>query len=269
MLVTTFPLVLFAFGGSVFAQMLARFVPQDISARSLRSAGGLALIPEKFCSNDLLSCFSGAFCCPTSFACQLSVENLGGTCCPPDANGNPTDCRTGLEAAPYCVDSTWTLWDESQGGINKVGYFYYAASLVGLLTRECVDPSTVSAPTLEAMLMAPGGAPLTTTTDIVAAASGTVIGTTITTTSVSASTATVVSFSNTTVTKSSSRTKPATSLSTVTPESNPTIGVTPSSSSAQPSTSTKSSDATIFKTFDFGTAWLLQGALALLVGVAL
>jgi hypothetical protein len=81
MLATTFPLFLVAFGGGVSAQILARLVDQTISERAARPAGGLALTPEKLCSNDLLSCNSGSFCCPTSLTCTNLVGSVA-TCCP-------------------------------------------------------------------------------------------------------------------------------------------------------------------------------------------
>jgi hypothetical protein len=170
--------------------------------------------------------------------------------------------------APYCADDTWNLWDASRGGIAQSGYFCCAPGLVGLMTEQCIDPATLASPTLEAMQMEPGGAPMTTSSTAVV---GTVTGTaakTVATTSVSASTATtVVAFGNSTVTKSSS-TKSPSSLSSLTSAGASTAVTTPSSSAAQPSTS-KTSDGNTFKTFGFESSMLLQGVLALFVGVAL
>jgi hypothetical protein len=171
--------------------------------------------------------------------------------------------------APYCADDTWNLWDASRGGIAQTGYFCCAPGLVGLLTEQCIDPATLASPTLEAMQMEPGGAPMTTSfTAVVGTVTGTTVAKTITTTSVSASTATtVVAFGNSTVTKSSS-TKSPSSLSSLTPAGASAAVTTPSSSAAQPSSS-KTSDGNAFKTFGFGSSMLLQAVLALFVGAAL
>jgi len=299
-----FPLFLVAIGGGVSAQLLARQVPQNITERAVRASGGVGIIPDKFCSNDLLSCDT-IYCCPTSLTCS-GYFGPGGVCCPEGkqlslSHLSPRSstyffcaicrytnmvesagqaCVTAMQTAPYCAEDTWTLWDETQGGINLKGYFCCAEGLVGLLGGKCVDPTTVSSPTLEAMEMAPGGAPLTsavaTSTAVEVSHTGTTIAKTVTdiTTSTSASTATtavVVSGSgNSSVsTPKISTTKAVSSLSSVVSGVS-TAANTPSSVSGSASaTATKSSDGNTYKTFGYGSIGLLQAALAVFVGAAL
>jgi len=82
-----FPLFLVAIGGGVSAQLLARQVPQNITERAVRPSGGVGMVPEQFCPNDLLSC-SAVYCCPTSLACY-GYFGPGGVCCPEGKQASP------------------------------------------------------------------------------------------------------------------------------------------------------------------------------------
>jgi hypothetical protein len=91
MIATTFPLLLAALGGGVSAQILARLVPQNLTERAVRAAGGFGIVPEKFCPNDLTNCNNGEFCCPTSLTCAASPADYNdGFCCAGSKQAHPT-----------------------------------------------------------------------------------------------------------------------------------------------------------------------------------
>jgi hypothetical protein len=91
MIAKAFPLFLMALSGGVSAQILARLVPQNLTERAVRPSGGLAIIPEKYCPDNLDNCGNGAFCCPTSLTCATYAGDYNdGFCCSGSKQHYPT-----------------------------------------------------------------------------------------------------------------------------------------------------------------------------------
>jgi len=165
-----------------------------------------------------------------------------------------TSCQTAYEAAPYCADDSWSLWDESQGGINNKGYFCCAPGDVGLLDGSCVANSTIFSPTQEALQLQPGGQPVSTSTVVASTSVSTSVHVT------TAKTTTVVS------TSTSASTSTTSDVSTSSVNSSTAHTSTHATSTPSPS-ATQSSDGNTYK--GFRSLWLVQTAFALLVGAAL
>lgn len=174
------------------------------------------------------------------------------------------DCGSNLENAPYCADDSWSLWDESPGGIVKSYYFCCAPGQVGSLSGTCLDETTISSPTLIALQISPGGGVIETSTVVVSTAIGSAA---LSITQVTVSTTTTSEGSTSVSTKTSVATSVA-SKGTTSTEVVVATGGSATSSSAS-ATATKSSGADKNMGLGFGAAWAIQGVLAVIVGAAL
>jgi len=153
------------------ASQLAGHIPQNLEGRSAASAGGWALVlnPTASCPADTASC-GLTWCCPSSLTCVNGIDNgaIDQGCCP-----GADQCLSSLISTPLCADTTWTLWNITQG-TDEVSFFCCLPGQVGLQTGGCV-PNSGTLPPLASLI---SSAPQTTTTS-----SSTVNGTSPTTTS--------------------------------------------------------------------------------------
>lgn len=158
----------------VTAGQVGVLLPQDFGKRSIPQNGGWSL-QAITCPSGTSDC-GAAWCCPNSLTCVHTGDSDNAEACCPTGKMAPllqtgpliqkltadidSPCQTSLQAAPVCADSSWNLWNTTNGaGPAYDGYTGYVCCLPGQISSPgeietvgqnaiCIDADTPGVGTL-------------------------------------------------------------------------------------------------------------------------
>ncbi|KAE9377345.1 hypothetical protein N431DRAFT_453697 [Stipitochalara longipes BDJ] len=177
---------LLAIFSSIAGGQVGVLVPQQFSERSIPSTGGWSLQADT-CPIGTAQC-GAAWCCPNSLTCVRSGDSDNAEACCPTSDA----CQTSLQAAPVCADSSWNLWNTTNvdGTVAErdTGYLCCLAGQIGVqgnvdtvgMSAICVEPGTPFPQSFSGTLIAPAATQHASTSKPTATAATTTSSTTAT-----------------------------------------------------------------------------------------
>ncbi|PQE28029.1 glucan endo-1,3-alpha-glucosidase agn1 protein [Rutstroemia sp. NJR-2017a WRK4] len=95
------------------------------------------------CPANTATCGAGSgACCPTGMYCATPANSEVAACCT-----SPGACRSVIEAAPRCADSSWNLWNGLDGNafcceVGMLGAYDHISHRAGTCVSSVVSPTT-------------------------------------------------------------------------------------------------------------------------------